>query len=391
MQIEKLSDTVHKFTLSLFDQPDGFTVTIGASAGRDGILLVDTGWIPTAEQVNEQVKELSDGMVKLIIITHPHGDHIGGRALLGKNATLIAHKNAAEELSGRYYALDPLPGQELPLITLKDELSLRFNGEEIRIIPAPGHTHSDVVVYFVDSGVVFMGDLLFSDAYPGLDTSRGGSLELYVENMGKLVDLFPDDVKLVAGHGRDYTMDELRERHRMTIATAELIKQAAAEGKTAQEMLEGDLLKDWAKWETDIIPGENWITRGYESLTGQRRSSICEPLTQTILESGVEAAIEQYHKLKQDQPDAYDFTEGQLNMLGYQLMWRDMVEAAVGVFKLNIAVYPESANPYDSLGELYMNTGEDELAIKYYKKALEVNPNTPSAIDALKRLNALEG
>jgi cyclase len=389
MQIEKLSDTVHKFTL--FDQANGFTVTMGASVGRDGILLVDTGWTETAEEMNEKVKELSDGTVKLIIITHPHGDHIGGRVPVGQNATLIAHKNAAEELSGRYYALDPLPGQELPVITFEDELSLRFNGEEIRIIPAPGHTHSDIVVHFVDSGVVFMGDLLFSDAYPGLDTSRGGSLELYVENMGKLADLFPDDVKLIAGHGRDYTMDELRERHRMTVATAELIKQAAAEGKTAQEMVEEDLLKDWAKWETDIIPGENWITRGYESLKGQGRSSICEPLTHTILESGVEAAIEQYHELKKDQPDAHDFTERQLNMLGYQLMWRDMAEAAEGIFKLNIAVYPESANPYDSLGELYMNTGDDEQAIKYYKKALAVNPNTPTAIDALKRLGALEG
>ena len=390
MQIERLSDTVHKFTLSLFNQPDAFTVTMAASVGRDGILLVDTGWIPTAEQVHEEVKALSDGTIKLIVITHPHGDHTGGRVLMGENATLIAHKNAAEELSGRYYALAPLPGQELPIITLEDELSLRFNGEEIKIIPAPGHTHSDVVVYFVDSGVVFLGDLLFSDAYPGLDTSRGGDLERYVENMGKLVDRFPDDVKLVAGHGRDYTMDELRERHRMTIATAELIKQGVAEGKTAQDMVEEDLLKDWAKWDTDVIPSETWINRAYESLTGQGRRSISEPLTHTILENGLEAAVEQYYELKQDQPDAHDFGENQLNMLGYQLMWRDMAEAAVGIFKLNIAVYPESANPYDSLGEFYMTTGDNELAIKYYSKALAVNPDTPSAIDALKKLNALE-
>jgi tetratricopeptide (TPR) repeat protein len=216
-------------------------------------------------------------------------------------------------------------------------------------------------------------------------------VELYVENMGKLAERFPDDVKVIAGHGRDYTMDEFRERHRMTVATAGLIRQAAADGKTAQDMLDEDLLKDWGKWETDLIPGENWITRGYESLTGQARTSICAPFTRTIVESGIWAAIEQYHALKQDQPDAYDFTEDQLNTLGYQLKWRDMTEAAEEVFKLNIAVYPEAANPYDSLGELYMNTGDDELAIKYYKKALAVNPDTPSAIDALKRLGALEG
>ena len=176
----------------------------------------------------------------------------------------------------------------------------------------------------------------------------------------------------------------------MTVATAELIRQGVADGKTAQDMVEEDLLKDWAKWDTDVIPSETWINRAYESLTGQGRRSISEPLTHTILENGLEAAVEQYYELKQDQPDAHDFGENQLNMLGYQLMWRDMSEAAVGIFKLNIAVYPESANPYDSLGEFYMTTGDNELAIKYYSKALAVNPDTPSAIDALKKLNALE-
>ena len=136
MQVEKLSETLYKFTLSL----NAFSVNPVASIGRDGILLVDTGWAHTAEELNEKIREMSDGMIKLIILTHQHGDHIGGRAVLGKDATLIAHKSVKDELAGKYFALDPLPGQELPIITLDGELSLRFNGEDIRIIPAPGHT-----------------------------------------------------------------------------------------------------------------------------------------------------------------------------------------------------------------------------------------------------------
>jgi len=77
-----------------------------------------------------------------------------------------------------------------------------------------------------------------------------------------------------------------------------------------------------------------------------------------------------------------------LNMLGYQLLWREMYDAAIQVLKLNIQAYPESANPYDSLGEAYMTIGDNELAIKYYEKALAINPETPSAIGALERLRS---
>ncbi len=44
---------------------------------------------------------------------------------------------------------------------------------------------------------------------------------------------------------------------------------------------------------------------------------------------------------------------------------------ALVVFKTNIKLYPDIANGYDSLAECYMNRGENDLAIKYYKMAYE--------------------
>ncbi|MCP4712960.1 MAG: MBL fold metallo-hydrolase, partial [Planctomycetes bacterium] len=181
----------------------------------------------------------------LIVITHPHLDHYGGGAVFGKQATLIVHKNARDELSGRYFALDKLPGQELPTIDVHDELFLRFNGEDIRIISAPGHTNSDMVVYFVNLGVVCLGDLVLSDRFPPLDLARGGNAEQYAASIEKLTTLFPPDVKFITGHGRDYTLDDLRAHHRMAADTADLIRKGIADGKNAQEMVDTDLLKDW--------------------------------------------------------------------------------------------------------------------------------------------------
>ena len=137
MQVEKVSDILYKFTLSFSDQPDAFTVNVAACVGHDGILLVDAGWTQTAKELNESIRKMGDGNVKLIVVTHPHLDHYGGNAVFGKEATLIAHKNARDELSGKYFALAALSGQELPTIDLEDEISLRFNDETSESSPRP--------------------------------------------------------------------------------------------------------------------------------------------------------------------------------------------------------------------------------------------------------------
>jgi Tfp pilus assembly protein PilF len=53
---------------------------------------------------------------------------------------------------------------------------------------------------------------------------------------------------------------------------------------------------------------------------------------------------------------------------------------------LNVEVYPKSANVYDSLGEAYWKKGQEDQAIKNYKKALEIDPEMESAQNALTQL-----
>lgn len=55
------------------------------------------------------------------------------------------------------------------------------------------------------------------------------------------------------------------------------------------------------------------------------------------------------------------------------------------MFKLNVALFPDFFKVYDSLGEAYMVAGEKELAIKNYKKSLELNPNNADAAEILKK------
>jgi D-alanyl-D-alanine-carboxypeptidase/D-alanyl-D-alanine-endopeptidase len=55
---------------------------------------------------------------------------------------------------------------------------------------------------------------------------------------------------------------------------------------------------------------------------------------------------------------------------------------------LNVEAYPASYNTYDSLGEAYMANGDKELAIRSYKKSLELYPKNTNAVEMLKKLAA---
>jgi Flp pilus assembly protein TadD len=68
------------------------------------------------------------------------------------------------------------------------------------------------------------------------------------------------------------------------------------------------------------------------------------------------------------------------------LINQEKVSQAVNVFRLNVMLYPKSANTYDSLGEAYMILGEDILAVENYKKSLELDPENTNAADMLKEL-----
>jgi CubicO group peptidase (beta-lactamase class C family) len=106
-------------------------------------------------------------------------------------------------------------------------------------------------------------------------------------------------------------------------------------------------------------------------------------LYSTIINQGIESAIKQYHEMKRNK---IDFSESELNSLGYQLLGIKKTKAAIEIFKLNVEAYPESFNVYDSLGEAYMINGDDTLAIQNYKKSLELNPQNTTAEQMLKNI-----
>ncbi|HKY06580.1 MAG TPA: serine hydrolase [Blastocatellia bacterium] len=113
---------------------------------------------------------------------------------------------------------------------------------------------------------------------------------------------------------------------------------------------------------------------------------IAETLFKTVMERDAVAAVKQYRELKATEPGGYDFAEPQLNGLGYQLLQMKRVKDAIEIFKLNVEMFPQRPNPYDSLAEAYLLNGDKELAIQNYRKSLELNPQNANAAEKLKKL-----
>ena len=68
--------------------------------------------------------------------------------------------------------------------------------------------------------------------------------------------------------------------------------------------------------------------------------------------------------------------EGFVNGFGlYLLNEAKETDKAFEFFRLNAANYPESYNVYKSLAEAYEVKGDNQEAIKYYEKALSLNPD----------------
>ena len=95
--------------------------------------------------------------------------------------------------------------------------------------------------------------------------------------------------------------------------------------------------------------------------------SIANKLKSTIDAEGIDNIESQYKALKKNAANQYNFSEDQLNQLGYHYLGNDKVDFAVAIFKINVDAFPKSFNVYDSYGEALLKGGDKEKAIQNYQ------------------------
>lgn len=88
--------------------------------------------------------------------------------------------------------------------------------------------------------------------------------------------------------------------------------------------------------------------------------------------------------VRQKYPELF-LSEDYVNSWGYRLMRDGRLLDALALFKLNVSLYPNGWNTYDSLAETYDKLGNRPLAIANYKRSLSLNPANANATNYLNR------
>jgi predicted alpha/beta superfamily hydrolase len=150
----------------------------------------------------------------------------------------------------------------------------------------------------------------------------------------------------------------------------------------AKEVLAKQQLKDFT-WDTMLMEDEDHGTVVLRShYFGLKKIFDGWKADPKVLAGGLPAVEKFYADLSTKYKYAIVPAENLMNQLGYQLFGDGKKDEAVAVLKSNVERYPNSANVYDSLAEIYEKSGKLDLAAPNYERAVQLgtknsDPNLP--------------
>jgi CubicO group peptidase (beta-lactamase class C family) len=95
-----------------------------------------------------------------------------------------------------------------------------------------------------------------------------------------------------------------------------------------------------------------------------------------------------HYQLSEDEMNiiGYDFMGGSNNPNPYKFPEEQKYKEALEILKINVELFPNSWNAYDSYGEILLKVGQKETAIKMYQKSVELNPKNTGGQKILEQL-----
>ena len=382
--VESVTDRIHKVTV---DGP--WQVTVVAFGGSDGLLMVDSGFKSTVRELSDVLSDLGHGPPRILINTHSHKDHSGGNSMFGKSALVVAHAGFEAKLQVGSLVLEDYTPDAYPTVGVEDELLLFFNGERVRVKAFPGgHDGVDVIVWFQDSGVAYLGDLAYGMHFPSTDYFQGSLLE-YPSVLSGVLDYLPPDTRIISGHGRDHSYAELVRFRDMLDETQTVIRERAGEGLSAAEIVDSGTLDPWDEFsDVGMVGPLGYVTTMLRDLAGgpSATKNILGALYDVSKHGDADAIRTEYERIKADEAAAYGLTDpgyadvviNYLWTLGGRLADDDRLDEALEVLGFLPQDYPRMQGlslVYNRMGEIQLRQYAFDQARASFQRVLELSPD----------------
>ena len=102
---------------------------------------------------------------------------------------------------------------------------------------------------------------------------------------------------------------------------------------------------------------------------------------------GFDHASAIYAAMQKDSPD-FKLDKTALTEWGEDLINDNALPEAVSLLKFEVQIYPDTSSGHAALAEAYMKSGQKQLAIENYRKALDITPDNENAKQNLKELES---
>lgn len=270
-----LRDNLYMLRAYGTDLINGNTIAL---IGEEGVLLVDPGHPEMLSKERAALPLMRDSRVRMVIDSHGHADHACANGQLYKQgAVIVGHSNIRNYFETSKWAPPRSPG-DTPQITYEREMTLSFDGEQVRLIHPPlAHTDADTITVFQHANVIHTGDIFVMGAFPYMKDS---SIDGYIFAQELILKLSNDQTLIVAGHGPlarradvEKSLQKMREVRRRISALID-------EGLTEEQVMARHPLDD-------LNPGGGRAIQSGQAVAGYVYASLKREAVKNVARNGI--------------------------------------------------------------------------------------------------------
>ena len=225
---------VHQVKGNIYEVKGGSGANTGFFIGEKEVLVIDAKMSEeSAKQMIAEIKKLTSNPIEHIILTHSDGDHVNGLIGFPEGINIIAHHQTRKHMDEAFK--EPKQRLYLPTQTFSTKMKLYSGSKLIKLLYfGPAHTNGDIVVFFPEEKVAFLGDLIFLGRDLLIHRHKNGSSFGAVKTLKSILELDADT--FVHGHGDIASKSDIEGLVKSLEEKQNKIKALIQEGKTLDEI-----------------------------------------------------------------------------------------------------------------------------------------------------------